>query len=125
MGLAPPAVQRTALELYSRKATAVATNVPGPQMPLYMAGSQIREMMIWVPQNGSIGVGISLLSYHGRVHFGLIGDTRLIPDTAAVSRRYRTAVMKLLCRGMHAHRDGAVRPGGAGTWQNGWEVVSG
>jgi diacylglycerol O-acyltransferase / wax synthase len=39
LGMAPPAVQKLALELFSRKATAVATNVPGPQMPLYLAGS--------------------------------------------------------------------------------------
>src|SRR3546814_1146545 len=96
MGLAPPAVQRTALELFSRKATAVATTVPGPQMPLYMAGSQIRAMLFWVPQTGSIGVGISILSYHGRVHFWLIGDARLMPDPAAVICRFRPQFQNLL-----------------------------
>ena len=60
-----------ALELFSRKATAVATNVPGPQMPLYLAGCEVREMMFWVPQNGTIGMGLSILSYNGRVHFGI------------------------------------------------------
>lgn len=110
MGLAPPAVQRTALELFSRKATAVATNVPGPQMPLYMAGSQIREMMFWVPQTGSIGVGISILSYHGRVHFGLIGDARLMPDPDAVIRRFRPEFEKLLYLALMADWDGVVRP---------------
>ena len=38
LGMAPAAVQGLALELFSRKATAVATNVPGPQQPLYLAG---------------------------------------------------------------------------------------
>ncbi|BCT93957.1 hypothetical protein LYSHEL_29840 [Lysobacter helvus] len=96
LGIAPPAVQSIALELLSRKATAVATNVPGPQQPLYMAGCMVREMMFWVPQTGSIGVGISILSYNGRVHFGLIGDAKLVPDPDAVIRRFGPEFEKLL-----------------------------
>src|SRR3546814_9452476 len=80
LGMAPPQLQALALELFSRKASAVATNVPGPQQPLYMAGCELREMMFWVPQTGSVGVGVSIMSYNGRVHFGLIADARLIPD---------------------------------------------
>lgn len=96
LGMAPAAVQGLALELLSRKATAVATNVPGPQQPLYLAGCMLREMMFWVPQTGSIGVGISILSYNGRVHFGLIADGRLIPDPDAVIRRFGAEFEKLL-----------------------------
>lgn len=89
-------VQGLALELFSRKATAVATNVPGPQQPLYMAGSRLDEMMFWVPQTGSIGVGISILSYNGRVHFGLIADGKLIPDPDEVISRFGAEFDKLL-----------------------------
>ena len=53
---------------------------PARSRPLYLAGCTLREMMFWVPQTGSIGVGISILSYNGRVHFGLIADAKLIPD---------------------------------------------
>jgi len=96
LGMAPASVQGLALELFSRKATAVATNVPGPQQPLYLAGCTLREMMFWVPQTGSIGIGISILSYNGRVHFGLISDGRLIPDPDAVIRRFGAEFDKLL-----------------------------
>ncbi len=96
LGMAPTALQGIALEMFSRKATAVATNVPGPQQPLYMAGCLLEEMMFWVPQTGSIGVGISILSYNGRVHFGLIADARLIPDPDAVIRRFGPEFDKLL-----------------------------
>ncbi len=88
LGIAPQPVQELALELFSRKASAVATNVPGPQQPLYMAGCTLREIMFWVPQTGSIGLGLSILSYRGKVHFGLIADARLIPDPDAVVRRF-------------------------------------
>ncbi|MCY7354826.1 MAG: wax ester/triacylglycerol synthase family O-acyltransferase [Lysobacter sp.] len=96
LGMAPAAMQGVALELFSRKATAVATNVPGPQQPLYLAGCTLREMMFWVPQTGSIGIGISILSYNGRVHFGLIADAKLIPDPDAVIRRFAPEFEKLL-----------------------------
>ena len=65
-----------AFELFSHKATVVATKVPGPPQPLYMAGCALREMVARAPQTGliGIGIGISILSYNGRVHFGLIAD---------------------------------------------------
>lgn len=113
VGMTTPAVQRFALELFSRKASLVATNVPGPQMPLYMAGAEIREMMFWVPQNGSIGLGISILSYNGRVHFGLIADARLVPDPEQVIRRFGPEFEKLLYVALMADWDAPVGAGEA------------
>ena len=108
LGMAPQPLQELALELFSRKATAVATNVPGPQQPLYMAGCRLREMMFWVPQTGSIGVGVSIMSYNGRVHFGLIADARLIPDPDAVIRRFGAEFEKLLYLALMGNWDNAL-----------------
>ncbi len=105
LGMAPAALQGVALELFSRKATTVATNVPGPQQPLYMGGSRVRDMMFWVPQTGSIGIGISILSYNGRVHFGLIADAKLVPDPDAVIRRFGPEFEKLLYLAMMGNWD--------------------
>lgn len=96
LGMAPTNLQRVALELFSRKASAVATNVPGPQSPLYLAGARIRDMMFWVPQTGGIGIGVSILSYDGQVHFGLIADAKLMPDPDSVIRRFEPEFEKLL-----------------------------
>lgn len=96
LGMAPTAMQGLALDLLSRKASAVATNVPGPQQPLYMAGCAIDQLMFWVPQTGSIGIGFSILSYNGRVHFGLIADARLVPDPHAAIRHFVPEFEKLL-----------------------------
>jgi len=106
VGMAPPAVQAFALEMFSRKASAVATNVPGPQMPLYLGGSKIRDLMFWVPQNGSIGLGISILSYNGAVHFGLIADAKLMPDPDSVIRRFRPEFEKMLYLALMARWEG-------------------
>ena len=88
LGMGPAALQKPALELFSRKASTVLTNVPGPQHALYMAGAPIREMMFWVPQTGSIGMGISIISYQGQVFCGLITDNKLVPDPQAVMAHF-------------------------------------
>jgi diacylglycerol O-acyltransferase / wax synthase len=113
LGMAPAGLQRTFLELFSRKATAVATNVPGPHMPLYMAGCTVRDMMFWVPQTGSIGLGISILSYNGKVHFGLIGDAKLVPDPDAIIQRFRPEFEKLLYLALMGNWDDTIYSGDA------------
>ena len=95
VGMAPAALQRMALDLFSRKASTVATNVPGPKKPLYLAGVEVAELMFWVPQNGTIGLGVSILSYNGRVHFGLIADQRRVADPDAIAQRFAREVENL------------------------------
>ncbi len=96
MGLLPGVVQAPAIEIFSRKASAVVSNVPGPQAPLYMCGQRVSEMYFWVPQSGTIGVGISVLSYAGKVFFGLICDRKLIREPHAVVDRFAPEFEKLL-----------------------------
>ncbi|MET0225631.1 MAG: WS/DGAT domain-containing protein, partial [Dokdonella sp.] len=96
LGMGPAALQQPALDLLSRKASAVATNVPGPQQPLYLAGVEVRELMFWVPQTGSISLGLSILSYNGKVFFGVIGDGKRVRDPDAIVQRFGTEFEKLM-----------------------------
>ena len=111
LGMTPTPVQRIALDIFSRKASAVATNVPGPQMPLYLAGAPITEFMFWVPQTGGIGVGLSILSYQGRVHFGLIADAKSIPDPGWVARRFARQFETLIYAVLMEDWNGSIQPG--------------
>ncbi len=95
-GLVPRMVQKQVLDLLASKATAVMTNVPGPQHALYMAGSRLRQMMFWVPQSGDIGVGVSVLSYDGGVQFGLVTDKKLCAEPQAIIDRFAPEFEKLL-----------------------------
>ncbi|NOR19411.1 MAG: wax ester/triacylglycerol synthase family O-acyltransferase, partial [Xanthomonadales bacterium] len=106
LGMGPSAVQKPVLDILSQKATAVLTNVPGPQQPLYLAGSRVKEMMFWVPQNGNIGLGLSILSYDGKVFFGLISDHRLVAKPSDISARFKQEFEKLLYLGMMLPLDG-------------------
>ena len=95
MGAGPKVLQDQLLNALSRNATAVMTNVPGPQQPLFMAGAGIDSMMVWVPQSGDIGMGVSILSYDGQVQFGVLTDRGLCPDPARISARFAPEFAKL------------------------------
>jgi len=111
LGMVPSAVQKPILDALSDKATTVLTNVPGPQHPLWLAGSKMSEMMFWVPQNGNIGLGISILSYNEKVFFGLISDRRLVPEPKKIIDRFQSEFEKLLYLGLMLPLKG--RPSGA------------
>jgi WS/DGAT/MGAT family acyltransferase len=96
VGMCPRVVQQQILDLLAAKATAVMTNVPGPQQPRYLAGARLRQMMFWVPQSGDIGMGVSILSYDGKVQFGLVADRRLVPQPQQIVERFRPEFEKLL-----------------------------
>lgn len=95
-GLAPKAVQQQMLDLLANKASAVMTNVPGPQTQLYMARAPLKQIMFWVPQSGDIGMGVSILSYNGGVQFGLITDAGRVPDPENVIAHFRPEFDRLL-----------------------------
>lgn len=88
LGYAPKLVQDQLFDLLLSRATAVMTNVPGPAEPLRIAGSKLRQVLFWVPQSGDIGMGVSILSYAGKVQFGLITDAALTPDPEAIVNRF-------------------------------------
>ncbi|HYM48201.1 MAG TPA: wax ester/triacylglycerol synthase family O-acyltransferase [Burkholderiaceae bacterium] len=95
-GFAPRVLQKQALDFLTRKATAVMTNVPGPQQALYLAGAHVRRLMFWVPQSGDIGVGVSILSYDGGVQFGLITDRALCAHPQRVIDRFEPEFERLV-----------------------------
>jgi len=96
VGVGPKVLQDQLLMALARNGTAVMTNVPGPQQPLYMAGAKIERFMFWVPQSGDIGMGVSILSYDEHVQFGLITDRGLCPDPERVIARFQPEFEKLV-----------------------------
>jgi WS/DGAT/MGAT family acyltransferase len=84
----PQAVSRWLIDFLANKCTAVVTNVPGPQRELTLAGRRVRNMMFWVPQRANIGLGISVLSFAGKVQVGVIVDAHLIPDARDLTRAF-------------------------------------
>lgn len=84
MGIGTDAFREFVVRTLEPKATIVLTNVPGPPIPLYLAGQEIKEIMFWVPQAGRLGVGVSILSYANRVLLGVATDAGLVPDPETI-----------------------------------------
>lgn len=85
LGKGPSILEKTALDLLSSKASLVMTNVPGPKNPLYLAGAKLKQPLVWVPQSGDIGIGLSILTYNQTVQFGIVADTDLIKHPDSIS----------------------------------------
>lgn len=96
LGNAPQAVQDKIFDLLLSRASAVMTNVPGPQQSLYLAGSELKQIMYWVPRPHDIGMGVSILSFNGQVQFGLITDAALVPDPQSIVARFKPEFEQLL-----------------------------
>ena len=81
-GFAPPTVMDQASRLVARQRmfNLVVTNVPGPQFPLYLAGRKMLDPFPMVPLAKNQGLGIALLSYAGKINFGLVSDYDVVWD---------------------------------------------
>ena len=90
------------ISLFSAKGSLVVTNVPGPREPLHLGGRRIAGITAWPPQSGSLGVGVSVISYAGGVVLGLMSDDQVVPDPDALLRD--------LSDGLRAHCVGLAAP---------------
>jgi len=96
MGYGPKLLQDQLFDLLTSRATAVMTNVPGPQQPLHIGGCRLRDVMFWVPQSCDIGVGLSILSFDGTVQFGVTTDAALAPDPDEIVQRFKSEFEAML-----------------------------
>jgi WS/DGAT/MGAT family acyltransferase len=58
----------------------IVTNVKGPQHPLYLLGARMLGIFPQLPLFDHQGLGVAVLSYDGKIHWGLTGDWDLLPD---------------------------------------------
>jgi len=88
LGMLPGDLAEKATNVFASKASAVLTNVPGPQQTLYFAGKPVRRIMFWVPQSGDIGLGLSIISYNGEVMLGTVIDEKLASDPEIIMESF-------------------------------------
>lgn len=96
LGVLSDKIARSVRAYYADKVSVVLTNVPGPSQKLYFAGKALDTIVFWVPQSGSIGVGISIFSYAGHVNVGLITDRGLAPDPDTIIAAFQAEFDTLL-----------------------------
>ena len=99
-GFAPPTLHalgaRAARGLSRRLFNLVVTNVPGPQFPLYAAGSRMLEVFPVVPLARGQGLSIGMTSYDGRVYFGLNADRDSVGDVDILADLIEQEVAELV-----------------------------
>ena len=99
-GFAPPTLHslgaRTANDLSRRMFCLVVTNVPGPQFPLYAAGSRVLAAHPVVPLAKGQAVAIGVTSYDGGMYFGLNADREAMPDIDVLAECLDSALQELL-----------------------------
>jgi WS/DGAT/MGAT family acyltransferase len=100
LGPTPGKVANTLVNAYSTRATAVMTNVRGPQEQLYLAGAPLAALLPWAPPTGRMGVAVSILSYNGHVQVGVLTDGGLVPDPETIVAAFHEEYEELLD---HAH----------------------
>ena len=58
----------------------VLTNVPGVQVPQYMAGHKCLDQFSPLMISGTLGYGVVVSTYNQNLYFSLVGEPRLLPD---------------------------------------------
>jgi diacylglycerol O-acyltransferase / wax synthase len=58
------------------------SNVPGAQIPLYMAGAKLTHSLAMGPLANNMGLFIATPSYHGHISFSITSDRAIMPDIA-------------------------------------------
>ncbi len=96
--LAPPTVlaQASRLNFSTRLFNLIVTNIPGPQLPLYVLGRKLEDVfpVAFLPEDHALAIAI--MSYNGGLDFGLLGDYDALPDIDLIADGIAASLAELL-----------------------------
>ena len=96
--LAPPTIlaQASRLNFSTRLFNLLVTNIPGPQLPLYVLGRELQDLfpLAFLPEDHALAIAI--MSYNGGLDYGLLGDYDAMPDIDLVADGIEAALAELL-----------------------------
>jgi hypothetical protein len=96
--LAPPTIlaQASRLNFSTRLFNLLVTNIPGPQLPLYLLGRQLQDLfpVAFLPEDHALAVAI--MSYNGGLDYGLLGDYDAMPDIDVFADGIEASLAELL-----------------------------
>jgi diacylglycerol O-acyltransferase len=94
---APPTLlaQASRLNFSTRLFNLIVTNVPGPQIPLYILGRELEDVfpVAFLPENHALAVAI--MSYNGGIDFGLLADYDVMPDVDVIAAGITESIEEL------------------------------
>jgi diacylglycerol O-acyltransferase / wax synthase len=111
---APPTLlaQAARVNFSTRLFNLIVTNVPGPQIPLYMLGRELEVIypVAFLPPNHALAIAI--MSYNGSVNFGLLADYDTMEDADSIAEWIAEGLEELSAIAKQAAPD-AAQPVGA------------
>jgi diacylglycerol O-acyltransferase / wax synthase len=115
---APPTLlaQAARINFSTRLFNLVVTNVPGPQVPLYVLGRELEDCFPvgFLPPSHALFVAV--MSYNGGINFGLLGDYDVMDDLDVVATAIERALAELVDLAAEAEVEGeaVAEPSGLG-----------
>jgi diacylglycerol O-acyltransferase len=95
---APPTLlaQASRMNFSTRLFNMIVTNVPGPQIPLYVLGRELEDVfpVAFLPENHALAIAI--MSYNGGLDFGLLADYDSLEDIDEVADGIESSIAELL-----------------------------
>jgi diacylglycerol O-acyltransferase / wax synthase len=95
---APPTLlaQASRINFSTRLFNLIVTNVPGPQIPLYVLGRELEDVfpVAFLPENHALAVAI--MSYNGGVGYGLLADYDAMADVDVIAEGIEASTAELL-----------------------------
>jgi len=95
LGQLPVYVEKTLIEHVAGKASAVVSNLRGPEKALSFGGGKLKSAVFWPPQAGSVGIGVSLLSYDGHLTIGISCDAAVLAEPQSVIKSFTDELTEL------------------------------
>ncbi|WP_439939236.1 wax ester/triacylglycerol synthase family O-acyltransferase [Nocardia sp. N13] len=86
---------RASVDLLANRAIGVLTNVPGPDVPLHVAGRKVEGMLGWAPLTADQVMSFTIYSYDGKVFVGIAADAGLVPDHEEVVEGFSAALERI------------------------------
>ena len=96
-GFAPATIISQAARLQARQRlfNLVVTNVPGPQLPLYVLGREMEAIYPMVPLAQNTALGIAIMSYNGQLNFGLAADYDALTDLETLAEEIVSCIEEI------------------------------
>jgi diacylglycerol O-acyltransferase / wax synthase len=73
----------------------VATNVPGVQVPQYLAGRRLLDSVALIPLAGTLGYGVAIQTYNQNLYIGMMAEPRVMPDVQRMKELVEAAYVDL------------------------------
>ncbi|KAJ7337909.1 hypothetical protein OS493_008068 [Desmophyllum pertusum] len=94
--LFPLSVVRRLINYLINKVSCTVTQIPGPNMPVYLNSKMTKMMTCWTPRKTESGLSISITNHGGQIYVGLVTHHPQINDPSLLLAEFEREVADLV-----------------------------